>query len=237
MTLGSYRAAPIIGHLDIEKRLYSYLRNYKKTLIKFRTEIPNYEMYEIESTTWYCVYHPCSDHIPTDAPEPRGKSVLTTTFKDSNLLFDYMTGRSVTGIIHMMNNTPIDWFCKKQNTIETYTYGSEFTASRIAVEQIIYLRYTLRILGITFMGPSVILGDNKSVVDSEMIPSYRLKKRHNIFDFHRVREAVDAVIILMYHLASSENPSDVLTKHRSIIEWYSLMIPLLAWACRDEIEK
>ena len=92
-------------------------------------------------------------------------------------------------------------------------------------------------LGIPLIGPSVLLGDNKSVVDSAMIPSYRLKKRHNILAFHRVREAVASGFIVMYHLASCENPSDVLTKHRSSREWYALMRPLLAWAWRDEIEK
>lgn len=43
-------------------------------------------------------------------------------------------------------------------------------------------------LGIPLVGPSVLLGDNKSVVDSEMTPSYRLKKLHNILAFNRVRE-------------------------------------------------
>ena len=84
--------------------------------------MPNYEMYKSEKTTLYCVYYPCSEHIPNDSPEPRGKSVLTTTFKDANLLFDYVMGRSVTGIIHIMNKTPIYWFCKKQKTVETSTY-------------------------------------------------------------------------------------------------------------------
>ena len=59
------------------------------------------------------------------------------------------------------------------------------------------------------MRTSIILGDKKSVVYSEMIPRYRLKKRHNILTFHRVREDVAAGIIVMYHLDSYENPSDV----------------------------
>ena len=46
MTIGSYREAQRIVHLERTNRVYSYLRNYKKTSIKFRTEILNYEMYE-----------------------------------------------------------------------------------------------------------------------------------------------------------------------------------------------
>eukprot|EP00957_Ditylum_brightwellii_P094283 7178694-Ditylum_brightwellii.AAC.1 len=69
-------------------------------------------------------------------PEPQGKPVMTTTFVDANLLQDVITGRSCTGIIHFLNKTPIDWFSKRQNTVETATYWSEFVAARTAVDQI-----------------------------------------------------------------------------------------------------
>ena len=39
----------------------------------------------------------------------------------------------------MLNKTPIEYFSKKQGTVETATYGSEFVAARIATEQIIDL--------------------------------------------------------------------------------------------------
>ena len=43
--------------------------------------------------------------------------------------------RSVTNILYMMNATPIDWYSKKQVTVETATYGSEFVAATICVEE------------------------------------------------------------------------------------------------------
>ena len=187
MTLGSFRSAPRLGHLKRAQRICSYLRNYKKTSIKFRVDLPDYSSLERETVHWDHVYYPCSEDIPDDIPAPNGKGILTTSFVDSNLLSDYVTGRSCTGIIHMLNKTPVDWYCKRQNTVETSTYGSEFTAARIAVDQIIYLRHTLRMLGVPLLGPSVMFGDNKAVVDSASVPSYRLKKRHNILAFHCVR--------------------------------------------------
>ena len=59
-------------------------------------------------------------------PTPRGKLMHTTTYADANLLHDVLTGRSMSGILHLINQTPIQWFAKKQNTVETETYGSEF---------------------------------------------------------------------------------------------------------------
>ena len=49
------------------------------------------------------------------------------------------TGRAVTGIAHAANQTIIDFYSKKQNTVETSTYGSEFVAARTATDQIIDL--------------------------------------------------------------------------------------------------
>jgi hypothetical protein len=61
---------------------------------------------------------------------------------------DIATGRSVTGILHLLNKTPIEWYSKRQAIVETATYGSEFVAARVCVEQIIDLRNTLRFLGV-----------------------------------------------------------------------------------------
>jgi hypothetical protein len=53
------------------------------------------------------------------------------------------TGKSVSGILHLINKKPLDWYSKKLAMVETATYDSEFVAARICVEQIIDLRSTL----------------------------------------------------------------------------------------------
>ena len=44
--------------------------------------------------------------------------------------------------LHFCNHTPTDWYSKKQATVETATYGSEFVAAKTATEQIMDMRYT-----------------------------------------------------------------------------------------------
>ena len=95
-----------------------------------------------------------------------------------------LTGRSVMGILHLVNQTPIDWFSKKQATIETATHGSEFVAARTCVEQIIDLRTTLRCLSVPIREKSRMFGDNKSVVDSATRIDAKLHKRHTALSFH-----------------------------------------------------
>ena len=60
------------------------------------------------------------------SPNTLGKYVTLTTYVDANLYHDMLSGRSVTGILHLINKTPFEWYSKKQATVETATYGSEF---------------------------------------------------------------------------------------------------------------
>ena len=94
------------------------------------------------------VYGDVEEAIADNIPTPLGNPVLTTTYKDANLYHDFITERAVTGILHLLNKTPIDWSSKKQAIVETATYGSEFVVARIAVDQIIALRTDLRYFGV-----------------------------------------------------------------------------------------
>ena len=70
----------------------------------------------------------------------------SSSFVDANLYHDLITGRAVTGILHLVNQTPIELYTRRQPTMETTTYGSEFMAARTATEQIMDLRLTCAIL-------------------------------------------------------------------------------------------
>jgi hypothetical protein len=83
---------------------------------------------------------------------------------------------SLAGILHFMNKMPIDWYSKKQATIEMATYGSEFISAQTCIDQIVDLRLTLRYLGITIRDMSYMFGDSKTVVDSLTQPHARLHK-------------------------------------------------------------
>ena len=213
VALSGFRAQPRIGHLERAKRVYKFLRNYKKTSIKFRTDECDHSGYKYLKPNFGHVYHPCKEEIPDDAPEPKMKAIQMTTFFDANLLFDYVTGRSCVGIIHMLNKTPIDWYCRKTNMVECGIYSTEFIAMKTAVEQIIELRLTLRYFGCAIRGSLHMFGDNKSVIDSAMFPSYRLKKRTCLLAFHCCCEAIVCDIVRAYHIDGKENPADILTKH------------------------
>ena len=109
---------------------------------------------------------------------------------DANLNHCLATGKSLTGCLHFVNKTPVDWYSKKEATVETATYGSEFVAAKTATEQIMDIRQTLK--GVPIGAKSILFGDNRSVVTSAPLPHSTLTKRHNILAFHRVRQAITA---------------------------------------------
>ena len=134
----------------------------------------------------------------------------------------------------MINKTPVDWFSKKQGSVETATYGSEFVAARIGTDKIVEMRYMLRMLGAPMKGHSIMFGDNLAVINSASIPEDTLKKRHNALSYHRVREAIAAKVLKFYHIPGTENPADVLTKFLPHNTWYHLMKPILHWVENDK---
>jgi hypothetical protein len=84
----------------------------------------------------YSVYGDSDEALPSIMPTPRGNPVCITTFEDANVMHDLTTGRSCTEILHLVDQTPVEWFSKRQKTTETATYGSKFVAACIATEQI-----------------------------------------------------------------------------------------------------
>ena len=158
------------------------------------------------------VYSDASEELPPDAPEPLGASVQINCFVDASHGDDLATRRSQTGILLYCNMAPIQWYSKRQNSVESSTFGSEFVALRLATEMIISMRYKLRMFGVPIDGPANVFCDNEAVYKSASIPDATLKKKHNAICFHKVRETIAAGIIIIHWEQSDSNLADILTK-------------------------
>ena len=186
----------------------------KDHAIRFRTTEPDYSYLPDQNFDWaHTVYGDVQEIISDDISGPLGKSVTTTTTVDANLNHCLTTGRSLTGCLHFVNHIPIDSYSKRQMTVETATYGSEFVASKTATEQIVDLRHTLRYLCLSIKTKSYLFGDNRSVVTSPTLPQSTLVKRHNILAYHKVREAIASKIIMYHWIRTGYNLSDMVSKH------------------------
>ena len=230
MSLSRFRAQPRKGHLDRAKRIVGYLLFLPDGAIRFRTGEPDFSSLRDQEYDWTrTVYSGACEQIPHDIPKPLGKHVQTTHYVDANLHHDLATGKAVTAVLHFLNQTPIDAYTKRQSTVETATYVSEFVAARTAVDQIIDIRTTLRYLGVPIRDMSYMFGDNRSVVTSSTFPNSTISKRHHLASYHRVREAIAAKFISFHWKDGKSNPADILSKHWEFATVWPMLKPILFW--------
>ena len=170
---------------------------------------------------------------PTAAPEPLGQFVMLTHYVNANLMHNVIMGRSVTGILHLLNKTPLDWSSKKQATVDTATYRSAFVAACTCVEQFIDLHNTtLWYLGapIPVREKSYIFGDNESVVNSSMQVHAKL---HNAIlcslSIKGVQETIAAGLVNFQFICGKNNPANILSKHWGYSQVWTQLKTLLFW--------
>ena len=210
--LSTHLALPREGHLQQVHHMFGYLKAKPKKTLAFDPTHPDIDEGRFLKCDWHDFYRGAAESIPGDAPEPRGNVVSTHCFVDADHAGNRVTRRSQTGILIFVNRAPIIWFSKRQNTVETSTFGSEFVAMRISVELIEALRYKLRMFGIPIDGPTNVFCDNEAVTKNVIHPESTLKKKHNAIAYHRSREAVAAGTIRVTKEDGKTNLADVLTK-------------------------
>ena len=171
------------------------------------------------------LYPDAIDYVPHDIPKPLGMSVNISCFVDVDHAGNKITRRSHTGVIIFLNSAPILWYSKRQNTVESSTFGSELVVMKQAMDMIEGLIYKLCMFGIPVEGEARIICDNMAAVGSN--PDARLQKKHNSIAFHRIREAVPAGWVLIYHEKGNSNLADLLTKVLSVEKRRHLIIGLL----------
>ena len=117
-----------------------------------------------------------------------------------------------------INSVPIIWYSKRQATVETSTFGSEFIALKAAVEMIQGLRLKLRSFGLLIDGPTDIFCDNEAVTKAARQPQSTLSKKHNAVAYHKVRECVAMNMCRVAWEDTNTNLSDILTKTKARVD-------------------
>ena len=208
--MAAYNACPRVGHMESVMHIFSYLSCHERSRLVFDDAYADHPM--PEKAEWHEFYPDATDLIPPDMPEPRGKPVQITMFVDASHAANVVTRQSRTGVLIYCNMSLIIWHSKKQNSIETSTFGSEFMALKTGFELLEALRYKLRMMGVPLDGPAMVKVDNMSVVKNTSVPESMLKKKSNSIAYHYVREKCAADIARVGYEPTDTNLADMLTK-------------------------
>ena len=210
--LSQHLALPRVGHLEAVYHIFAYLNKHEKSTIIFDPTDPLPNTPTMAKPDWTPFYSDAAELLPPKMPEPLGHPVNIYTFVDANHAGNVVTRRSHTGILLFVQNSPILWLSRRQNTVETSTFGSEFVALRTARDMIIALRYKLRMFGVPLEGPAQVFCDNQGVVKNTSVPESVLTKKHNAVNYHAVREAAAAGVLEVCKEDTATNLADLFTK-------------------------
>ena len=114
-------------------------------------------------------------------------------------------------LIHV-NTALVQWFSKKQSTVESSVFGTEFVAMKQGIDALRGLRYKLMMMGIPISGPSYTYGDNMSVVHNTSRPKSVLRKKSNSVYYHTLYKSVAMRESVVGHILSKENATDLRIK-------------------------
>jgi hypothetical protein len=215
--MSSHLALPREGHLSQVLQIFSYLRKYHNTAeMVFDPSDPVIDEATFEPRKdWTSSEFGHVDEIeelPTNMPLPRGQGFTMGAKVNADHAGDTVTRRSRTGFLVYLNCAPIYWFSKKQSSVESSSFGSEFVAMKQCCEYLRGLRYKLRMMGIPCEGPVYIQGDNQSVLANTSIPDPTLKKKNQSIAYHFVREGAARDEWRTTYVNTHDNEADLLTK-------------------------
>jgi hypothetical protein len=133
--MARFSAAPREGHMFVVLRMFAYCKKHMESKLVFDPVKRDFGETKWVSHDWKQFYPDVTGEVmPPARPEARGLSVQVNKFCDAAHVTCHMTRRSTTGIIFFINGAPISCYSKRQNTIESSTFGSEFVALKIATE-------------------------------------------------------------------------------------------------------
>jgi hypothetical protein len=213
--MSSHLALPREGHLEQVYHMFAYLKKYHNLEIVFDPSDPVIDESNFEHQDWTSSEfgHAQEEELPGNMPEPWGFGFVMRAKVDADHAADTVTRRSRTGFLVYLNGAPIYWSSKKQNSIESSSFGSEFIAMKPCCEYIQGLRYKLRMMGIPCEGPAYNFGDNQSMLYNTSIPDSTLKKKSQSIAYHLVHDgAARDEWRTAYVNTHGDNEADLLTK-------------------------
>jgi len=215
--LSSHIALPREGHLEQLCRIFGYLKKYHNTELVFDPSDPVINMQDFERQDWSSsefghLESKSPKEVHPKMPRPRGAGFTIRGKVDADHASDTVTRRSRTGFIVYLNCAPVYWHSKKQNSVESSSFGSEFIAMKQLCEYLKGLKYKLQMMGIPCDGPAFVYGDNQSVLANTTIPESTLKKKCQSIAYHLIREGVARDEWRTAYVNTNENEADLLTK-------------------------
>jgi hypothetical protein len=137
--LSSHLALPRRGHMDQVLHIFAYLKVHHNAEIVLDPSDPVIDENAFAICDWTSSdlgHVQGKEELPGNQPEPRGLGFTIRSKVDADHASDAVTRHSRTGFLVWINCALVYWMSKKQTSIESSSFGSEFIAMKKCCEYI-----------------------------------------------------------------------------------------------------
>ena len=143
-------------------------------------------------------------------------------YSDSSHNVDNDYGKSTTGHVFYLNESPITWCSRKQEIVALSSYEAEFMAAIEAAKQAIWLQELLGEIVGKECKKITIRVDNRSAIALTENLVFHGRSKHIHRRFHFIREFVEDDQVEVEHVPGSEQRADILTKSLGRIKFVEM---------------
>nr|GEV40474.1 copia protein [Tanacetum cinerariifolium] len=142
---------------------------------------------------------------------PKGTSIETVVYADSNHARDYVDRKSISGICTFVGCCLTSWFQKKQTALAISTTEAEYVSAKKACQQALWMKQALIDYAVR-LDDVPIMCDNKGAIDLSKNSVQHSRTKHIEIRHHFLRNNVQKGHIPIEKVSSVENITDILTK-------------------------
>ena len=147
----------------------------------------------------------CLSHDDT-----RGDSLVGYT--DADFAGDIDNSISMSGWAFFIGRGAVCWSARKQHSVSSSTFDSEYYATHEACLQLKWLQVLAEQIEHPLNLPVHLHCDNKSAVDASKSPNVKHRSKHTRVRAHSVHECFDSGLAELIRIPGVDNPTDILTK-------------------------
>lgn len=138
--------------------------------------------------------------------------ITLSAYCDVDYAMELDDRKSRSGFILFANHGPVFWASRKQASCASNTTEAEYLAASSTTKEIIWHRRLLTSLGKTPDSPTPLYTDNQSALRLIKNPEFHCRTKHIDVQYHVIREAFLADILLPSFVSSHDQIADIFTK-------------------------
>jgi hypothetical protein len=120
--------------------------------------------------------------------------------------------KSISGYLFILAGSPISFQAKKQTTVARSTVESEYAAMAHAAQEMIWLQYLLKDLGMSKYAPTTLFCDNQGAISLAKNPTHHAKTKHVDVQLHFIRDHIEKGTINVEYCPTEDMLADIMTK-------------------------